>query len=278
MAAPRVGGARRQRRADSPPDRGFRKIGQLRRRSDARDVGGRAEATRAVASQDGVSWGPEIIAGFAVGLALPVVLAAAWAPPPPSAQGLFDIATSIVQKPPQQWGCSGSSSPSACDEWLECAKMQEVARIGEETAEQVSNYYSQRVLSGAVLCNQNFVGACGLWWPEQTELLGPAFAQALASSENFRVSSWPCRQLLELVAAGRRAKQTALSILTPQGPSTAPSRLISEDDLKSRAQAALDDEVEKLRQKVDEEGGELVFTPDTLRGADENVDRDVTRE
>ncbi len=265
-----------QRRGDSPPDRGFRKIGQPRRQSDERAAVARCVGAAHTGDvQHSVSWGPEIIVGFALGLALPVYLAAVWAPPPPSAQDLFDIVTSTVRNPPQQWGCADSSSPSACDEWLECAKMQEVARIGEETAEQVSNYYSQRVLSGAVLCNQNFVGACGMWWPEQTKLLGPTFLQALASSENYRASSWPCRQLLELVAAGRRAKQSVLSMLPPQGPSTAKPSPLAQADLKSRAQAALDGEVEKLRQAVDEEGGELVFTLDTLE--DENNDGDGTR-
>ena len=249
-------------RGESPPDRGFRKIGQQRKPLGEQDAGTlraqrlRAERLRAETPHAEAlgSWGPEIIVGFALGLAVPVILAVVWAPPPPRAQALFDVVTSVVRNPPQQWGCSGSSSPSACDEWLECAKMQEVARIGEETAEQVIHYHSQQLLSSAVLCNQNFVGACGLWWPEQTELLGPTFSQALLGDESHQVL---CRKLLEVVAAGRRIKQRVVSMFAPRGAPTDSPPLISQADLESRAREVLDSEVQKLRQKIDEEGGEL---------------------
>ena len=55
-------------------------------------------------------------------------------------------------------------------------------------------------------------------------------------------------------------------MFTPKGAPPA-SPLISQADLESRARDALDGEVEKLRQRIDEEGGELVYTPDELTGA-----------
>lgn len=145
--------------------------------------------------------------------------------------------------------------------------MQEVARIGEETAEEVIRYRSQRVLSSAVLCNQNFLGACGLWWPEQTDLLGPTFTLSPAKDNGYRAL---CQPLLRVAAAGRRFRQSAMSTLTGQGMSTAPQPQLSQADLESRAQAMLDDEMDKLRQRVNEEGGELVFTPDKQADAEES--------
>lgn len=246
-------------RDESPPDRGFRKIGKQpggtrgaappepRRQQQAEVVGGLSPAF--------------VASGFMIGLLLPVALAVLWAPPAPSAQTLFDIVTLIVKNPPQQWGCAASSSPNACDEWLECAKLQEVARVGEETAEQVIHYTSQRMLASAVLCNQNFVGACGsLWLPVDSSLLGPSF-----SLPGHTQAPWLCRQLLHVAATGRRIRQQVTSKLLPQSrPLQQPT--LSQLDLESRSQVALEDEVEKLRQKVDGEGGELVFMPDKRRG------------
>ena len=56
-------------------------------------------------------------------------------------------------------------------------------------------------------------------------------------------------------------------MVAPRGAPTDSPPLISQADLESRAREVLDSEVEKLRQKIDEEGGELVFTPDELTGA-----------
>ena len=241
------------RRADSPPDRGFRKIGAPAAAEPGRPLRAHQARQRADAQPEegGLSWA-WISTGFVVGLGVPVLLAA-WAPPPPTAQALFDVVTSIVKRTPDQWGCDQSADPKACDEWLECAKMQEVARVGSETAESVINFRPQRVLASALLCSQQLIGGCGsLWLPVNTSLLGATFAKSDAARE----SSWLCRQVLQLAAVARRLRPPLPAVQTASSPK------LTQADLDARAEVALTQELEALRQKFDEEGGELVFKRD----------------
>jgi hypothetical protein len=210
---------------------------------------------RAEGGGKGRAW---IVVGFVVGLWMPLLLGIAVSPPP-DAEALFGMVTHAVSKPPSEWGCNGDEY---CDQWLECAKMTEVVRVADTeegvrdastaSAAAVVRYSIQMSISSAMLCNQVFVGVCGVWGTHD-ERLRQTFAENQPGA--MAADTWLCAGLRRVVLAGRSMRAR----LSDSGVS-AEERTAAERLLQARARAGYNEQVQRLRERAEQAGGELIDT------------------